>query len=149
MTLRRRTPPTWRTLSPLKVRTGCRFRYVLVFTFLVQCTIVTNFFLPSSIQRSPSAWMSQTASLCPAVTTGRRIAFSPQRRPPAAVSPSTSLRFTNRRGGTRTKAGGKSRITLPSHMRCHLVPKCKPSLVPHYALAICLPTTMTRLFFVF
>lgn len=85
--LRRQTPPTPKTPSPLKVGAGSTF------TQKVSSWRASPFSLS---QKSPSTWTNRTPSPPPAVRMGSRGASSPPPTP-AAESPSMNLHFTRRR----------------------------------------------------
>lgn len=89
MTSRRQTPPTPKTLSPLKVGAALRF----IETFILARTVRSGV---SLAQKSPFTWTSQTASPLPAVAMESPSGSSPLVTP-AEESLSMSLHFTRRR----------------------------------------------------
>lgn len=122
-TLRRQTPPTPKTLSPLKVGAGLRFTqkvFLMAPQGLLGCITVS---LP---QKSPSTWTSRTPSPPPAVRMGSRSASSPPLTP-AAESRSTNRHFTRRRRRLKaTKcAGSVPRRGRSAVTRCFF-PRLKP-----------------------
>lgn len=101
-TLRRPTPPTPKTLSPLKV--GAALRFIQTLSVARRLGSIARL-----SQKSPFIWTSQTPSPPPAVTMESPSASSPPVTP-AAESPSMNLRFMRRRRRLKaTKCAGSVR----------------------------------------